>query len=99
MHIALGRIISQNPVDDNADFPIIEPAIGSEPSLGLHCRGRHQEERCKANDQCDETLDQEQPSPSRKSGDTIEMQKTISHEGVDDHGDTECCPEEAEAYR
>lgn len=61
VHIAFGRVIAKDAVDDNADFTIIEPAVRAEPCLGGNGRGWHEEDGGNTNSKSDESFDQEEP--------------------------------------
>jgi hypothetical protein len=37
VHVALGRVVAQHSIDDNANLAIIEPALGTEPCFGRYC--------------------------------------------------------------
>lgn len=62
MHVAFPRVVSEDSVDNNADFAIGEPALGTEPSLGSHSRRGHEEYRRDADGQSDEAFDEEKPA-------------------------------------
>ncbi len=64
VHVALGRIISEDSVNHNADLAVREPAIRSEPRLRLYRRSRHKEETSDAHEKGNEALDEEQPAPA-----------------------------------
>jgi hypothetical protein len=44
VHVPLGWIVSEYPVDNNCSLSIRKPAIKSEPGLGLYGGSRHKEE-------------------------------------------------------
>lgn len=44
VHIALGRVITENAVDDNFNLALSEPTLWPEPSLGLDSGSRHEKE-------------------------------------------------------
>ena len=58
----LGRIVSKHPIYDDTDLSLSEPAFGAKPSFGLHCGGRHLEERHQPDGEGDETFYKEHPS-------------------------------------
>jgi len=96
VHVALGGIVSQNPVDDDADLAVRKPAVGSEPCLGLDCRGRHEEETDESHDEGDKTLDQEQPTPATPAVHAAKVQEGKRKERGGNPGNRERSPEEAQ---
>lgn len=61
VHVAFGRVVAKDAVDDNANFTIIEPAVRAEPCLGGNGRRWHEEDGENTNSESDESFDQEEP--------------------------------------
>jgi len=97
MHVALGRVIAEDTVDNDSYLAVSKPALGAEPRLGLHGGRRHLEEGHHANGEGDEPLDEKQPSPSFPAKETPEVQERVGEDGGNDSSHRQRRPEVAEA--
>jgi hypothetical protein len=57
VHIALGRIITNDPSHRYDLLALRKPALGSEPGFGLSRTRRHLEEGCNSDDEGDDPFD------------------------------------------
>lgn len=73
VHIAFGRIITENSVDDDLDFALVEPAVRTKPSFCLDGGSRHHKKGENAHDASNQAFDEEQPAPASPASDTTEM--------------------------
>ena len=96
VHIALARVVPQYSVDNNSQLAVCEPALGPVPRFCLDSRSRHEEERCHADEECEQTFEQEQPSPASQAIHLVQMKDSEGEERGGDGCHAEGGPEEAE---
>lgn len=94
---ALGRIISQNPVDKDDLFTLAEPPFSTEASSSLSGTSRQVKRRKDANEQGENAFKQEQPTPSGEAMAATKLQDSRGQQRSDDVGGGERDPEEAQA--
>jgi hypothetical protein len=61
VHVAFVGIVPEDSVDNDANFAICEPSLGTEPCLGSDGGSRHEEYSRDADNESDEAFDQEKP--------------------------------------
>ncbi|KAH3668224.1 hypothetical protein OGAPHI_001978 [Ogataea philodendri] len=99
VHVTLGWIISKNSVNHNLLLSLGEPSFFVPELLGLDRTRNHGEPSNNSDKQSADSLDQEQPRPTRLARNTTHVQESVCLEGRDKHGKFQTRVEETQTQR
>lgn len=98
VHVTLAGVVTKESVDHDELLALVEPSIlATEQPFGLAGSRGHEEPRKDTDNEGDNGLKEEQPSPATPAEDASHLQYTRRKQGSDDVAGAESSPEEGQS--
>lgn len=98
VHVTLAGVVTKESVDHDELLALVEPSIlATEQTLGLAGPRGHEEPRKDTDNEGDNGLKEEQPSPATPAEDASHLQDTRRKQGSDNVAGAESSPEEGQS--